>query len=74
TKSRFSILAVFLIEGFTISLAFGVLFPLTYIFSDLRMQIWQIILSWTSLIGTTILSAVLIYVYLRKLRKITNVQ
>ncbi|MGC8956006.1 MAG: hypothetical protein ACP5JS_07980, partial [Fervidobacterium sp.] len=61
-------------EGFTISLAFGVLFPLTYIFSDLRMQIWQIILSWTSLIGTTILSAVLIYVYLRKLRKITNVQ
>jgi ABC-2 type transport system permease protein len=70
----FSTSAVFLIEGFTISLAFGVLFPLTYIFSDLRMQIWQIILSWTSLIGTTILSAVLIYVYLRKLRKITNVQ
>lgn len=66
----FSILATFIIEGLTIGLAMGLIYPIMILFSGNKTSEGRQILAWIIFISTLTVSFVLAYVYYAKLRKI----
>lgn len=66
----FSMSATFMIEGITIGLAFGMIYPTSILFSKNVVRGLRIYVSWIVFISSLLLSFVLLYVYYRKLRKI----
>ncbi|ABS60119.1 hypothetical protein [Fervidobacterium nodosum] len=65
----FTTVTTFIIEGITLGLAFGMLFPIGYLSAGPKSKGWTIILSWTSLIVSIVLSIILAIVYYKKLKK-----
>ncbi|MEJ5257387.1 MAG: hypothetical protein WHS64_03975 [Fervidobacterium sp.] len=66
----FSVGATFLIEGITLGLAFGIIFPLNLIIMRAKLEGIKMVLNWLLLTGSGIALAVLFAVYYKKLKNI----
>ncbi|MGQ9856751.1 MAG: hypothetical protein ACUVQF_08445 [Fervidobacterium sp.] len=66
----FSIGATFLIEGITIGIAFGIIFPLNLIIMKAELEGIKLILNWLLLTGSGIALVVLFAVYYKKLKNV----